>query len=210
MKIFLCLIVMVLISCSTAPNTNKNSERDVAQSTSNIMQVDGFYCPVRGSNQVSIEDAMSAMPSGSIWFENYITFVTPDDDRLKKYDYENNTTKNENPKSGVFQLMADTSQNTDCFRQIHLTKKKTGSTDTNVWQGYVYIELCGEKKIFTPKKDVLEYAGENELRTRQTLKELWFSDEGGQCTMHVRVPKLDNEDGRDFGVRHEYDFSRTE
>jgi hypothetical protein len=196
-------VLLFLVGCSTTQPVRQISQ------AKEVMKVGGFVCPVKGSEQVSVEQALTAMPPGSEWISNQVIFITPSDDNMETYEYNSNITPNEHPASGVFQVASGASQSTNCLRQIHLVQESTESSETNVWEGYVYIEMCNGKKIFTPKKDVLEYAGSGEKRTRQTLKAFWFEENEGKCVMQVRVPSYDYLEGRDFGVSSQYTFPRS-
>lgn len=196
-------VFLFLVGCSTTQPARQISQEK------EIMKVGGFVCPVKGSEQVSIEQALSAMPPGSEWISKQVIFITPSEDNMETYEYNSNTTPNDHPASGVFQVASGASVSANCLRQIHLVQESTESKETNVWEGYVYIEMCNEKKIFTPKKDVLEYAGPGEKRTRQKLKAFWFEEDDGTCVMQVRVPDYDGKEGRSFGVSSRYTFPRV-
>ena len=196
LQIFILLGSVLLFSC----NHLEQNSRKIA-SVAN--------CPVKGSTQVSIDEAYVAMANGTNW--GMFKFQDPLKN-IEDYRYADLTDDtNYFPNRGAFRL-SEYPGLSSCFRQIHLIEQIPG-TDTNVWSGYVYIERCAVKNKFTSKKEVLEYAGEDtpakpSLRTRQVLSNFFFKEENGSCLMVVSVNPLDELEGRYVGVQSNYEFKR--
>lgn len=204
------LFVAAVLTLTTAC-TSFSPSRKVASSPHLTTQ--GHVCPVPGAEQATIDDAYSAMAIGSDW-STFLSFVERGDPEYFTYEYDETTEANSNTQKGIFLLYPELGEDAKCARQIHLTKpvvkgELNPEGNTNIWEGYVYIELCLTAGKFTPKAGVLEYAGPGRKRTRQVLNQFWYTIDDNKCTMHVRVNPLDFKEGRTIGVSQAYEFTRT-